>query len=147
MTAGLSPQQIADAVAVGMLAADSASRALGMRIPAMAPGRATLLMTVRDDMVNGVQTCHGGIIATLADSAFAFACNSSNELTVAAGFGIDFIAPGRLGDVLTATATEVALAGRTGVYDVEVTNQHGERIAVFRGRSHRLKGRTTVTLD
>ncbi|CAN5294153.1 hydroxyphenylacetyl-CoA thioesterase PaaI [soil metagenome] len=147
MASTSSPQQIADAVAVGMLAADSASRALGMRITAMAPGRATLQMTVRADMVNGVQTCHGGIIATLADSAFAFACNSYNELTVAAGFGIDFIAPGRLGDVLTASAVEVALAGRTGVYDVEVSNQRGERIAVFRGRSHRMKGRTTVTLD
>ena len=122
-----SPQQIADGVGVGMLARD----------------RATITMTVRDDMLNGLDTCHGGLIATLADSAFAFACNSHGAPTVAAGFTIDFVAPGRAGDVLTARCAEVAKAGRNGVYDVEVTNQRGERIAVFRGRSHTLRNGAT----
>ena len=87
-----------------------------------------------------------GLIATLADSAFAFACNSYNELTVASGFGIDLLAPGRGGDVLTATCHEVHKAGRTGVYDAEVRNQRGERIAVFRGRSHTVKGQPVVEI-
>ena len=143
----LTAQQTADAVAAHMFSNDRASKLLGMRIVAISEGAAFLEMTVRDDMLNGFDICHGGFITTLADSAFAFACNSYNEMTVAAGFGIDFIAPGRLGDVLTATAVEVALAGRTGLYDVEVTNQRGERIAVFRGRSHRMKGRAIVSLD
>jgi acyl-CoA thioesterase len=101
-------------------------------------------MTVRRDMLNGHQTCHGGMIATLADSAFAFACNSYNELTVASGFSVDLLAPAREGDVLTATASEMSKAGRTGVYDVEVRNQRGERIAIFRGRSYTLKGKPVV---
>ena len=96
-------------------------------------------MTVRDDMLNGHDICHGGFITTLADSAFAFACNSCNELTVAAGFSVDFLAPARGGDVLTADAVEVSRAGRTGVYDIDVTNQRGERVALFRGRSARLR--------
>ena len=133
------PQQTADAVRERLFAADRASRGLGMRIVAMAPGAATLAMTVRDDMLNGHGTCHGGFVAALADSAFAFACNSHGEPTVAAGFTVDFIAPGRAGDVLTARCAEVARAGRTGIYDAEVTNQRGERIAVFRGRSHTLR--------
>ena len=115
-----------------------------MRIGEVLPGTATLEMTVREDMLNGHDLCHGGLIAALADSAFAFACNSHGELTVASGFGIDFIAPGRLGDVLTARCHEVAKAGRTGVYDTEVTNQRGERVAVFRGRSHTVKGQPAV---
>jgi acyl-CoA thioesterase len=101
-------------------------------------------MTVRQDMLNGHQTCHGGFLSALADSAFAFACNSYNELTVASGFSIDFIAPGRLGDVLTARCAEVSKAGRTGVYDTEIVNQRGERLAVFRGRSYTLKGKPAV---
>ena len=101
-------------------------------------------MTVRDDMLNGHDICHGGLITTLADSAFAFACNSYNELTVASGFAVDLLAPGRLGDVLTATCHEVSKAGRTGVYDCEVSNQHGVRIAVFRGRSYTVKGKPAV---
>ena len=101
-------------------------------------------MPVRDCMVNGHDLCHGGLIATLADSAFAFACNSYNELTVASGFAIDILAPGRLGDVLTAHCHEVSKAGRTGVYDCEVTNQRGEKVAVFRGRSYTMKGKPAV---
>jgi acyl-CoA thioesterase len=101
-------------------------------------------MPVREDMLNGHDICHGGFIATLADSAFAFACNSYNEFTVASGFGIDFMAPARLGDVLSARCEEVSRAGRTGVYDTEVTNQRGERLAVFRGRSYTVKGKPAV---
>ncbi len=142
----LTPQQTADQVRLHMWAQDQASQALGMQILAMAPGTATLSMTVRQDMLNGHHTCHGGLLSTLADSAFAFACNSYNELTVASGFGIDFLAPAHLGDVLTASCAEVSRSGRTGVYDVTVTNQRGERVAVFRGRSYTLKGRPTVAV-
>jgi len=138
------PQQVADLVRQGMLANDRATKALGMQVAEVAPGQAVLTMTVRDDMLNGHDICHGGLIATLADSAFAFACNSYNELTVASGFAIDLLAPGRLGDVLTATCTEVSKTGRTGVYDTEVLNQRGERIAVFRGRSYTMKGKPAV---
>jgi acyl-CoA thioesterase len=141
---GRTPQQTADFVRVGMAANDRASRALGVQVEMVTPGHATLSMTVRDDMLNGHDLCHGGLVATLADSAFAFACNSYNELTLASGFAIELIAPARLGDRLTARCTEVARAGRTGVYDAEVTNQRGERVAVFRGRSHTLKGRPAV---
>lgn len=138
------PQALADFVREGMFANDRASKGLGMRILEVAPGRASLSMTVREDMLNGHDICHGGLIATLADSAFAFACNSYNELTVASGFAIDIVAPARLGDVLTARCTEVSKNGRTGVYDTEVTNQRGERVAVFRGRSYTLKGKPAV---
>jgi acyl-CoA thioesterase len=138
------PQQLAEHVRDGMFANDRASRALGMRVVEVGPGRAVLEMTVLDTMVNGHDLCHGGLIATLADSAFAFACNSYNELTVASGFSIDILAPGKLGDVLTARCTEVSKSGRTGVYDAVVTNQRGERVAVFRGRSYTMKGRPSV---
>jgi len=137
-------QQTADLVREGMFRNDRASKLLGMQIVSVTPGAATLSMTVRDEMLNGHDICHGGLIATLADSAFAFACNSYNELTVASGFAIDLLAPGRLGDVLTARTIEVSRAGRTGVYDTEVTNQRGERIAVFRGRSYTMKGKPAV---
>jgi acyl-CoA thioesterase len=138
------PQQIADQVHEGMLANDRATKALGMRIEAVRPGESVITMTVRDDMLNGHDICHGGLIATLADSAFAFACNSYDELTVASGFSIDLMAPARLGDVLTARCSEVSRAGRTGVYDTDVINQRGERIAVFRGRSYTIKGKPAV---
>jgi acyl-CoA thioesterase len=141
------PQQIAEAVRDGMFANDRASRGLGMEVLAVGPGRATLAMTVRDDMLNGHDICHGGLIATLADSAFAFACNSYDELTVASGFAADFVAPARLGDVLTATCAEATKAGRTGVYDAEVTNQRGERVALFRGRSYTIKGKPAVPAE
>jgi acyl-CoA thioesterase len=140
-------QQTADLVREGMFKNDRASRLLGMQIVDVKPGSATLSMTIRDDMLNGHDICHGGLITTLADSAFAYACNSYNELTVASGFGIDFIAPGRFGDVLTARCAEVSKAGRTGVYDTEVTNQRGERIAMFRGRSYTMKGKPAVPAD
>ena len=139
-----SPQAVADQVRDGMFANDSASKGLGMQLLEVAPGAATLQMTVRGDMLNGHESCHGGFIAALADSAFAYACNSYNELTVASGFSVDFMAPARQGDLLTARCSEVSKAGRTGVYDAEIVNQRGERLAVFRGRSYTLKGRPAV---
>lgn len=139
-----SAQATAELVRDGMFPNDHATKALGMEVVSIAPGTAVMRMTVRRDMLNGHQTCHGGMIATLADSAFAFACNSYNELTVASGFSIDLVAPAREGDVLTAQACEMSKAGRTGVYDVEVRNQNGERIALFRGRSYTLKGKPVV---
>jgi acyl-CoA thioesterase len=138
------PQQTAQSVGEHLLANDRASRALGMQLLEVMPGTALLSMAVREDMLNGHQTCHGGLISALADSAFAFACNSYNELTVASGFSIDFMAPAHQGDLLTARCAEVSRAGRTGVYDTTVTNQRGERIAVFRGRSYALKGKPAV---
>lgn len=131
-------QALAENAARSMFEQDAASRALGMRILEVRPGYARLAMRVRDDMVNGHRICHGGLIFTLADSAFAFACNTYNAVTVASGAMIDFLAPGRLGDELIATAEEQSRLRRTGVYDVTVRNQQGECIALFRGRSHQL---------
>ena len=133
-------QELAEAVAEAMFAADRASQNLGMRIVAIRPGYAQVKMTVRRDMLNGHAMCHGGFIFCLADSAFAFACNTHNQTTVAAGCTIDYLAPAREGDELAAEAVEQAVMGRTGVYDVAVSNQKGERIAIFRGRSHRIRG-------
>jgi acyl-CoA thioesterase len=131
-------------VGAHMFAADRASQGLGMRIVALGAGSARLEMAVRDDMLNGHEICHGGFITTLADSAFAFACNSRNELTVAAGLTVDFLAPVRRGELLTAEASEVSRAGRTGVYDIVVTNRAGARVALVRGRSARLGDRTVM---
>jgi acyl-CoA thioesterase len=142
-----SAQQVADQVRERMFAADRASQALGLQITHMAPGTATLTMRVRADMLNGFAICHGGLITTLADSAFAFACNARNEFSVAAGLAIDFLAPAREGDVLTAVAAEVSQSGRSGLYDVSVTNQRGEHVALMRGRSHRVKGRPSVPVE
>ena len=119
-----------------MFAADTASQMLGMRIAEVRPGYARIEMDVRPEMLNGHAICHGGLIFSLADSAFAFACNTHNLVTVAAACSIDFVAPAHVGDHLVAEAMEQLLLGRTGIYDVAVTNQRGERIAVFRGRSH-----------
>jgi acyl-CoA thioesterase len=138
------PQRVAEAVRDAMWRDDRASKSLGMQVLAVGPGSATLTMTVREDMLNGHDICHGGLVTTLADSAFAFACNAYNEVTVASGFDVNLVAAARLGDVLTARATEVHKAGRTGVYDIEVRNQRGERVAAFRGRSYTMKGRFVV---
>lgn len=143
----LTPQQVAEAVRVGMYAVDRATQSLGITIDAISPGGATLRMTVRPDMLNGLAGCHGGLITTLADSAFAFACNSYNELTVASGLTIELMAPAREGDVLVAEASEVSRLGRLGLYDVVVTNQRGERVALMRGRSYTAKGKRTVELS
>jgi len=137
-------QQVAEATRDAMWRDDRASKALGMEVLAVGPGSATLAMTVRDDMLNGHDLCHGGLISTLADSAFAFACNAYNEVTVASGFDVNLIAAARLGDRLTAVAAEVAKAGRTGVYDIAVSNQRGEAVAAFRGRSYTMKGKAVV---
>lgn len=135
---------LAERVRDAMWANDHAVRGLGMQVLAVGAGTATVSMAVRHDMVNGHQLCHGGLIATLADSAFAYACNAYNEVTVASGFAIELLAPGQLGDVLTARCVEVSKSGRTGVYDVEVHNQHGTRVALFRGRSHTFSGRPVI---
>jgi acyl-CoA thioesterase len=119
---------------------DPASQKLGMTLDEIRPGYARMSMRVREDMLNGHGTCHGGYIFMLADSAFAFACNSHNFNTVGAGCSIDYLAPGREGDVLTAEAVEQALSGKTGVYDIVVTNQEGRKLALFRGKSHRVNG-------
>ena len=140
----MTPQQRAEHVRDRMYDSDRASKALGMRVVEIAPGHATLEMTVREDMLNGHDLCHGGLITTLADSAFAFACNSYGDLTVASGFSVDIMAAGKLGDVLSARCWEVSKGGRIGVYDAEVTNQRGERIAMFRGRSYTMKGKPAV---
>lgn len=139
-------QAISEAVRDRMFAEDAASRGLGMRVDAVGPGYSRLSMTIRPDMLNGFKTCHGGFIATFADSAFAFACNSHNEVTVASGIVVDFLAPVYEGDVLQAECREVALTGRTGVYDITVTNQHGRTVVVMRGRSHTMKGKAVVEL-
>ena len=133
-------QALAERVAAAMFERDRASQALGRRFAHVAPGAADLTMTVRSDMVNGHAICHGGSIFTLADSTFAFACNSYNHNTVAQGGAIEFLAPAHEGDVLTASGRERSRAGRTGVYDIEVRNQRGETVAVFRGKSYRIKG-------
>jgi acyl-CoA thioesterase len=137
-------QALADRVADAMYPRDRASQSLGIKVAKVGPGRAELTMTVRPDMLNGHAICHGGFIFTLADSAFAFACNSYNLTTVASGCVIDFIAPAREGDALTAIAQERSTSGRTGVYDIEVHNQRGEKIAFFRGKSYRIKGHVIV---
>ena len=142
----MTPQEIAAAVAQAMFCKDQASIGLGMQISAVGPGSATLRMTVRADMLNGFETCHGGIIATLADTAFAYACNSYNEMTVASGFSVDLVAPSRVGDRLSAVAHEVSLTGRVGVYDITVHNQRDELVAVFRGKSYRIKGKPVVLM-
>ena len=133
-------QAVAAASARAMFEQDRASQGLGMRIVDIRPGYARLAMAVREDMVNGHQLCHGGFIFALADSAFAFACNTYDAVTVAAGATIEFLLPARLGDELTATAEERSRAKRTGVYDVAVRNHKGECVALFRGRSHQLGG-------
>jgi acyl-CoA thioesterase len=124
-----------------MLADDHASRSLGIDIVEVAPGRALARMQVRRDMLNGFGICHGGLITTLADTAFAYACNSANHVTVAAGISVDFVAPAHEGDELSAHCEQRTQQARTGVYDVVVRNQHGHTVALMRGRSHRLKGR------
>lgn len=139
------PQALAELTAQTMYAHDQASQALGAQVVSVAPGKAGMSMTVRSDMLNGHKTCHGGFIFALADSAFAFACNSRNAVTVASGCTIDFLAPAFEGDVLTAHADEYSLAGRTGVYDVHVSKQDGTRVAIFRGRSYRIKGQVVET--
>lgn len=134
------PQALAEACARAMWAEDRASRSLGMVIERVAPGEATLSMTITAAMTNGHGIGHGGYTFTLADSAFAFACNTYDQRTVAQSNAITYLAPVREGDRLTATAREVSRQGRGGIYDVRVVNQNGVRIAEFRGLSRTVKG-------
>ncbi len=133
-------KRLAETVGAAMYARDRASVALGIRVEAIGPGFARCRMEVRADMLNGHGSCHGGLIFSLADSAFAFACNSYNRRTVALGADIAFLAPGRPGDVLIATARERSRGGRTGVYDVEVVSGDGVKIALFRGNAYQTRG-------
>jgi acyl-CoA thioesterase len=137
----VTPQEVAEKSAAAMWANDFASQALGMRIRSVAPGRAVLEMPVREDMVNGHGIGHGGLTFTLADSAFAFACNSYNRSTVAAGAEVRFTAPTRLGELLVAEAVERCREGRDGTYDVTVRREPGgEVVAEFVGRSKEIRG-------
>jgi acyl-CoA thioesterase len=136
----MTPQELAEASAQTMWNDDLASQRLGMVLDHIAPGQATLSMTVTDAMSNGHGNCHGGYIFTLADSAFAFACNSYNQMVVAQQCSITYLIPGRIGDRLTATATETSRRGRSGIYDIRITNQDGDHVAEFRGHSRTVKG-------
>lgn len=136
----ITPQRRAEQSAAAMMAADAATRHLGMTIDLIGPGRATMSMNVTPQMLNGHAICHGGYIFTLADTAFAFACNSYNQLVVAQQNQITYVSPGQLDEKLTATATEVSRSGRSGVYDVLVTGGDGRTVALFRGLSRTIKG-------
>jgi acyl-CoA thioesterase len=138
---------LAQATAEAMWARDRAAQALGMRILNVKPGYAKLAMTVRTDMVNGHHICHGGMIFTLADTAFAYACNSYNHNTVASACQIDFLAPAKENDTLEAEAVEQALAGRSGVYDITVRTAAGQTVALFRGKSRRIAGEVIAGLQ
>ena len=131
-----SPKACSDALHSG----DTAAQMLGITIVDVSLGKAELSMPIRADMLNGHKSCHGGMMFSLADTAFAHACNSANKPTVASGCSIDFIAPAREGDVLTAYAEERSRGGRTGVYDIEIYNQDKQLVAIFRGQSYQLKG-------
>ena len=134
-------QALAARVGAAMYAVDAAVRDfMQIELLACEPGRARLRMAVREPMLNGHKICHGGFIFTLADSTFAYACNSHNKVTVAAGASIEFLKPAHLGDVLTCEGVEQVLQGRHGVYDMKVTNQRGETVAVFRGKSATIQG-------
>lgn len=131
-----SPKDVADA----MFERDHVAHALGIKVEQVGLGSATVSMVIRQDMVNGHNICHGGYMALLCDTAFAYGCNSYNATTVASGFSIELLAPAKLGDTLVAMCVEQSLRGRSGVYDVKLTNQSGDVIALFRGKSARIQG-------
>ena len=135
----LTEQQLAEACVAELYNRDPASQELGMQVAEVAPDYAVVTMVVRGDMLNGHATCHGGFVFALADSAFAFACNTGNKATVASGCSIEYVAPAREDDVLTAIAEKKHRAGRLGVYDITVTNQRDETVAHFRGKSYQTK--------
>ncbi len=135
------PVDLARRVGQAMWAVDTASKdTMGMDLMECSPGRAVVRMEVKALHLNGHQICHGGFIFTLADTTFAFACNSHNKVTVAAGCSIEFLKSGQLGDVLTCVGVEQTLMGRHGIYDMQVNNQQGEVIAMFRGKSAQIAG-------
>lgn len=137
----------AEAVREAMYARDHAAKGLGIEVPEVGPSFAVCTMTVRPDMVNGHGILHGGLCFTLADTAFAYACNSHDVVTVASSCSVTFCAPAKLGDVLRAEARETWKAGRSGITDVVVTNQDGTMIAQFRGNSRTLKGAVTEAMS
>lgn len=143
----MNAEQLAKACADAMWAEDQASRGLGMELISVGPGRAELAMTVTDRMVNGHKICHGGFIFTLADSTFAFACNTYNQRTVAQQCAVTFITAGKLGDRLTARGVEVNRRGRSGIYDITVTRDDGTVIAEFRGHSRTIEGELVPDLN
>lgn len=136
----MTTKERAEKSAAAMWANDNASVWMGMELIEVDEGRAVLALTIAPHHANGHGICHGGITFTLADSAFAFACNSRNQATVAQHNVISYTAPAKVGDRLTATATEVSLAGRSGIYDVQVTNSAGQVVAEFRGFSRTISG-------
>jgi acyl-CoA thioesterase len=136
-------QLLAEAAAAALYPRDRASHALGIKLLGVGPGSASMQMAVREDMANVHNTCHGGLIFTLADSAFAYACNSHNKNAVAVTCVIEYMRPAFVGDVLTASGSEQGLEGRNGVYDIRVENQKGELVALFRGKSTQIKGEVT----
>lgn len=136
----MTPAELARACAQKMWSQDTASQDLGMVLGEVDAGRASISMTVLQSMTNGHGTCHGGFLFTLADSAFAFACNTYNQVTVAQQCSVTFLAPAHAGDRLLAEAREISRSGRSGLYDVTITNQHGDKIAEFRGNSRTTKG-------
>lgn len=137
----LSPDALAARVGEAMFVVDAASKDfMQMELLSCEPGRAVMRMRVRAPMLNGHKICHGGLIFTLADSTFAFACNSRNKVTVAAGCSIEFLKPAHLDDVLTCEGVEQVLQGRHGIYDMKVSNQRGEVVAMFRGKSATIAG-------
>ena len=136
----MTPEERARRSAEAMWSDDRASQGLGMSITAIGPGQATLTMALRDDMANGHGIAHGGFIFALADSAFAFACNSYNHLVVAQHNSITYLSPGHVGEILTASATEAHRVGRSGIYDVIVSGGDGRQVAIFRGHSRQIAG-------
>jgi acyl-CoA thioesterase len=145
--ATMSPENLARATAQAMYEADACSQALGLVLLEVRPGYASMRMQVRPDFLNGHQICHGGLIFTLADSTFAFACNSYNINTVASGCSIEFLRPVPAGEELTAEAVEQTLSGRNGIYDIRVTNRAGEIVAMFRGKSAQIRGTVIPVAD
>ena len=144
----MTDHELAAKVGASMFAADRASKDfMQMDLVSCEPGRAVMRMTVREPMLNGHQICHGGFIFTLADSTFAFACNSRNFATVASGASIEFLKPAHLGDLLTCEGIEQQLQGRHGIYDMKVSNQRGETVAMFRGKSAQIKGAVLANGD
>jgi acyl-CoA thioesterase len=137
----MTDHELAATVGATMFAVDRASKDfMRMELVSCEPGRAVMRMTVREEMLNGHQICHGGFIFTLADSTFAFACNSRNFATVASGASIEFLRPAHSGDVLRCEGVEQLLQGRHGIFDMKVSNQRGETVAMFRGKSAQIKG-------
>ncbi|MFT6557996.1 hydroxyphenylacetyl-CoA thioesterase PaaI [Sneathiella sp.] len=143
----LGPQEVANAVSETMYKKDKAAQHLGIALKAISPGEATMTMRVTDEMLNGHNICHGGYVFTLADTAFAYACNAYNQSTVAQGAQIDFLRPVAPDSLLTATAIERSRSRQTGVYDITVTDQDDRTVALFRGNSHTIKGQMIPGLN